>query len=393
VRRVTLDAARSVARIARMSVLLGIDGVASRLTGLPTRVGGINARWLEAALSERHPGTRLRGFEVLDAHCGTTSRARVALEYATRGDGDPPETIFLKITPPGFVSRLFLGSTGIGQNEVRFYRDLRPELPVRAPRVHGIRSLGDGRQFVLLLEDLGAQEVHLAAVGDRVSREQAAQVMETLAVLHARYRDEASASTLPAWLPSFESRVARGDMAWERFITSMMVERACARFAGELPPELAEIAALCTRKRDHLERLWSRGPRTLCHGDCHVGNLFFEPEAVGFFDWQVCARAQGLRDVSYFLANSLPTKLRSEHERQLIAHYLEALSAAGAPAPGLEEAFESHRLFVLYTWIAAAFTAAAGDALQDEAIALAGFRRSTAAALELDSVATALAQQ
>jgi aminoglycoside phosphotransferase (APT) family kinase protein len=385
-----LDAARSVVRIARTSVLIGIDGAAARLTGLPTRVGRVDARWLEAALSERHPGARLRGFEVLDAHSGTTSRARIALEYATRGDGDPPETIFLKLTPPGFVGRLFLGATGIGQNEVRFYRDLRPELPVRAPRVHGIRSLGDGRQFVLLLEDLGAQEVQLAAVGDQVSREEAARVMEALAVLHTRYREGAGASTLPGWLPSFESRVARGDMAWERCITSMMVERACARFASELPPELAEVAALCSEKRDHLESLWSRGPRTLCHGDCHVGNLFFEPERVGFFDWQVCARAPGLRDVSYFLTTSLPTKLRSEHERGLIAHYLEALTAAGAPAPSLEEAFESHRLFVLYAWIAAAFTAAAGDALQDEAIALAGLRRSTAAALELDSVATAL---
>ena len=388
-----LDATRSLARIARMSVLLGIDGAAARLTGLPTRVGDVDARWLEAALSERYPGAQLRGFEVLDAHSGTTSRARIALDYATRGSGDPPQTIFLKITPPGFVSRLFLGATGIGQNEVRFYRDLRPELPVRAPRVHGIRSLGDGRQFVLLLEDLGAQDVHLATVGDRVSREQAEQVMEALAVLHARYRDESGVSTLPEWLPSFESRVARGDMAWERFITGMMVERACARFASEMPPELAEIAALCSGKRDHLESLWSRGPRTLCHGDCHVGNLFFEPEGVGFLDWQVCARAPGLRDVSYFLANSLPTKLRSEYERELIAHYLEALTAAGVPAPSLEEAFESHRLFVLYAWIATAFTAAAGDALQDEAIALAGFRRSTAAALELDSVATALRQQ
>jgi len=44
-------------------------------------------------------------------------------------------------------------------------------------------------------------------------------------------------------------------------------------------------------------------------------------------------------------------------------------------------------VFAVYTWLAAAFTAAAGSGLQRPEIALAGLRRSTQAAVDLGSIA------
>ena len=70
--------------------------------------------------------------------------------------------------------------------------------------------------------------------------------------------------------------------------------------------------------------------------------FFFEAGEVGFFDWQVASCAPGMRDVSYFLCNSLPAELRGAHERELITRYLEGLKAAGVGAPGWNEAWQRY---------------------------------------------------
>jgi len=357
-----------------------------RADALPAALSQLSAQWLSRALAHRSPGVRVRDFEILDRHSGTTSRARIALDYADRGSGPcMPDTLFVKITPTALAQRLFLAVTGIGRNEVWFYRDVRPGLPVRTPEVFAAQCGAGGRQFAMLLEDLGAAGARFASVGDRADLEDARGVAVELAALHAAFWESPRFGRDLAWLPCYESR--RRDMSWERFVTGQMLGRAVRRFEADFPAELRRLGDLCIRRRDGLESLWARGARTLVHGDCHVGNLFFTEQGVGFLDWQVCARAPGVRDVSYFLCNSLPGRLRAEHERDLIALYLETLEARGVAAPTFEEAWTQHRLFAVYTWLAAAFTAAAGAGLQAPEIGMAGLRRTTRAATELESVA------
>jgi hypothetical protein len=389
-----LDAIRSVSRLTAALAAISADQARARIRGFPTRAADIDARWLETALSLRFPGTRIGAIRLLDDHSGTTSRARIAIEYEAVGvdDGDagaPPRTVFLKITPHAWIQRLFLATFGIGRNEVRFYRDARPGLPIRAPDVYGICALPGDRQFVLLLEDMTDADVLLARVGDKASPEHAEAVIDGLATLHATFWESDRFHQDLAWLPSYEKRL-RSDLPWERFITGQMCERALRRHGRDFPPEFERIARTCIDERDRLERLWAQGPRTLVHGDCHLGNLFFEDGHTGFFDWQVCARAPGMRDVSYFMCNSLPEKLRREHERALIERYLEALRGQGIAAPSLETAWRQHRLFALYTWISAAFTIAGGEGMQPMEVGLAAVRRATAAAIDLESVECAL---
>jgi hypothetical protein len=386
----TVDALLSASRLARAAAATGLDRALAAWKGLPSSPGGLSPEWLSEALARRFPRVRVRSFEILDEHSGTTSRVRIRPEYEAPGDGiPPPATIFLKLTPTGLAQRLFLAATGIGRAEFRFYRDVRPQLPVRAPDVYGMASVGAGRQFVLLLEDVAASGARLSAVGDRVSSDDAKSVLEALGRLHAGFWESRRFCRDLHWLPSYESR--RRDLPWERFVTGRMIALARRRFGGELPAAFQTIASLCSQRRDLLERLWSEGDRTLVHGDCHVGNLFFESDRAGFFDWQVCGRAPGMRDVSYFLCSSLDPGLRRSRERDLISFYLEALKTHGIAAPSFEEAWRQHRLFALYIWIAAAFTAAAGAGLQPREIAVAGLRRATAAASELASVECARA--
>jgi len=386
----TVDALLSASRLARAAGSVGVDRAIAGCRGFPSSPGDLSPQWLSNALACRFPGVRVRSFEVLDEHSGTTTRVRISLDYETAGgDVRPPRTIFLKLTPKGLPQRLFLAATGIGRNELLFYRDVKPRLPVRAPEVYGLRSVGAGRQFVLLLEDVGAGDARLNAVGDFVSPGEARRVIGALARLHAAFWESDRFRRDLHWLPGYESR--QRDLPWERFVTGRMIALALRRFGREFPISFQSVAVVCSERRNLLERLWSEGARTLVHGDCHVGNLFFESDLVGFFDWQVCGHAPGMRDVSYFLCSSFDSTLRRGHERELIAFYLDELSRRGIAAPSFEEAWRQHRLFALYTWIAAAFTAAAGGGLQAQEIAIAGLQRATAAAGDLESVDCALA--
>ena len=91
-------------------------------------------------------------------------------------------------------------------------------------------------------------------------------------------------------------------------------------------------------------------------------------ERVGFLDWACTARGPGLRDVSYFLCNSTPTELRRREERALLQLYLDGLAKRGVDAPSPGDAFEQHRRLAVYSWVAAAATAAVGDRMQPIAV-------------------------
>ena len=90
--------------------------------------------------------------EILDAHSGTTGRARIALTSSANG----PATVFVKLQPFVPEQRKFLRQIGLGVAEARLYAEVGNELPVRAPRVwHSDYDADDGA-FVMVLEDLEA---------------------------------------------------------------------------------------------------------------------------------------------------------------------------------------------------------------------------------------------
>jgi len=92
------------------------------------------------------------GVEVLDAHSGTTGRARVGLT----GAADPPASVFVKLQPFSPEQRGFLRKVGLGVAEARLYEAMGNQLPVRIPRVwHAACDAADG-SFVMVLEDLAA---------------------------------------------------------------------------------------------------------------------------------------------------------------------------------------------------------------------------------------------
>jgi thiamine kinase-like enzyme len=62
---------------------------------------------------------------------------------------------------------------------------------------------------------------------------------------------------------------------------------------------------------------------TLAHGDSHLGNFFETGDEMGMIDFQAAHRSQGIRDVQYFLINSMRPERLAEHELELVAGYCE----------------------------------------------------------------------
>jgi len=365
--------------------------------GIPRGVEDLDAAWLGRALAARFPGIRVDAVRRVDAHSGTTTRARLAVE--AHGAEGVPGTVFVKLTPLGRLQRVFGIAARLAEMEVRFYCELAKDVPVRVPEVHAVAAGRGARRFVLVLEDVAATGAAFVEVGAHTTPERARAVVDGLAALHAAFWESPRFAGDLAWLRSLETRGR--DLPLERFLAEQMLAAAARRHGRELPDTFHAARRVVVGRRDALEREWARGPRTLVHGDCHVGNLFFElagrgaargaadgmEERAGFLDWQVLARAPGVRDLAYFLCSSLSTGVRRAHQHELVARYAEALRAHGGPATHADEVFEGVRRFALYAWLAAAFTAGAGSGLQSERIARAGLERAHRALEDLDALA------
>jgi hypothetical protein len=363
-----------------------LEAAGSRIRpgAIPDRLSEVTPAWLTRALQPCAEGVMVSRVDADALGSGTTARARLALSYqGPGGRADLPDTMFLKLAPRDVPSRLFVSLFGLGRGEVAFYRSAREGLPVRAPQVYFAAAAPRGARFALLLEDLAASGCRFGDVTSPSDPVRASAVMRALARLHASFWESPRLHGDLARL----GRTSPEDPVFRvgRVICDLSVRRALGRF-GELVPEaLRRAAGFVGERRLTLESLWARPPLTLIHGDAHLGNLFFDGEEVGFLDWQVAQPGQGLRDVTYFLTNSLSIETRRGHGEELIRVYLAALSEAGGPSVPFSLAWEQHRLHALYTWISCIVTAAAAT-LQSESVVRAALERSSIAVMDLDSL-------
>lgn len=344
--------------------------------GIPRHPAWISPAWLTGALQPAFGGVRVRALEPLDAHAGTTDRVRLAVHYEARCARQPPSSVFVKLPPRDIPTRLFVNMMGLGSTEVRFYTELSTLAPVDTPRLF-YAGAGRAGSFVLVLEDLAARGVQWSDASHPLDVDRARLVVQALARLHAALGDHAGASWLRRGLGSTRYPV-------ERFVSARGIAAAVRRFPDLMPPVVRAAAPRLAAARDALELAWQRPPLTVVHGDAHAGNLYFSSGTVGFLDWQVAQRGQGLRDVAYFAITSLDPTLRRAHESDLLTLYLATLAAHGGEVPSPPAAWLQYRLHAAYTWIATAVTAAAATRLQAGAIARAGLARASAAFADLD---------
>ena len=100
------------------------------------------------------------------------------------------------------------------------------------------------------------------------------------------------------------------------------------RFGDRLSPQQYATIRQCGELAD----AWCRLPSSrlsLTHGDLRVDNVLFDQrlertQAI-LIDWQMTGLRNPMYDVAYFLASSLPVEDRRQHEKHLLARYLETL--------------------------------------------------------------------
>ena len=338
---------------------------------LPLDVEDLTAAWFAEAL-----GRDVTGATLLDRSSGTTGRAHVALA----GEPGVPATVFVKLAPFDEGQRGFVTSVGMGVAEARFYRDLAPEIPVRIPGVWFADT--DGDRYVMVLEDLVASGCRFPHPKDDDIAWRARDIVENMAALHAQFWES----------PRFE---AGGDLAWlapkgtgAAGGGATFVQMAVDNLGGQLPDEFHRLADIYLARNDDIVALWNSGPRTFVHGDPHMGNLFVDIAAgnrTGFLDWAMIGRSPGLRDVAYVLCNSIPAAVRATDERGWVEHYCELLARSGIELDP-DAAWDTYRLFAVYSWVSATSTAAMGSKWQPLHIGLGGTKRATAACEELRCV-------
>jgi Ecdysteroid kinase-like family len=313
---------------------------------IPAEVSELTAAWFSQVLN-----TDVEVVDVIDAHSGTTGRARVRLT----GPAAIPDTLFVKLQPFTQDQRELIRQVGLGVAEARAYANLDGEVPVRIPRVwHSAYNSSDAT-FVMVLEDLGASGCRFPTTGDDDIMQVASSTVEELAKLHAAYRERDL-----SWLPTPEGMRRKPNdpklVAWR----TMFIKLAVEQFGAEMPPAFRRLAELYMDRFFDVVGLFGQGEHTLIHGDSHIGNLFVDNGRTGFYDWAVASRGPGMRDFAYFMCNSVPTHLRRAHEDDLLTRYRNILESRGATLDDAT-ARDQYRLFSVYSWIAATSTAAMGS--------------------------------
>ena len=344
---------------------------------LPLAAEEIDAAWLSEALRFRHPDAEVKAVHVVDVMHGTSTKIRVAPDYA-RDTGLPP-TMVVK----GGFEPHSEWMAGMYQTEVRFYREVRPYIDMNTPRCFYAGSDPDSYQSIVILEDLVARNVTFLNPLRPVNFAQMARRLEDMAKYHAQ------SWASPEFEPGgrFENVCSRydgfGRTFHETYLRPENWERLLAMPRGAAVPRIFHDRDWMAGALAYLEDYHRKFPVCLAHGDTHLGNLYIEQDGTpGFLDAQ-CNREPWFFEVNYHLVVGLDMLDRKAWEKPLLERYLAALLRYGVDAPGFDAAWEAYRRETAYGFFIFAINE---NAFQTESVNTAQAARFASAAIDHDTV-------
>jgi hypothetical protein len=272
-------------------------------------------------------GSRVARLDAVEIGAGKVgANVRFTLEWDPPGAG--PTTVVGKFPATDPASRMAGAALGNYEREVRFYRDLVQTVEVRAPRCWATDLDVATGGFSLLLADLAPAEV-----GDQLdgcSIDDARAALDALVGLHAPRWGDPRLADHADWLGP---RLVGGGEIIAQLILGVLPSFS-SRYADALPGHVHDVVA---RLAPVIGR-WAApidGPVTVTHNDYRLDNLLFDrradPPVVWVVDWQTVGVGPGIADVAYLLGAGLDRDLRRAHERELVAHYGDALRSSGVP--------------------------------------------------------------
>jgi aminoglycoside/choline kinase family phosphotransferase len=304
------------------------------------RPGLVTPGWLTAALAAAGV---LDGATVTEARLDAIGTGQMSDSYRVtlRYDrvAEAPASVVAKLPAGDETSRATARALGSYENEVRFYQQLAPELPIRTPEAFHADIDGEGTGFVLLLEDLAP-----ARPGDQLagcSLDMARLAVDELVRLHAPRWGDPTLAGLP-WL----HRDREASLALMLTLLPGSWDGFRQRYAADLGPDVhAAGDALFASLESYL--VSDTEPWTVVHGDYRLDNLLFDPDPggvpVAVVDWQTCMHGPALGDVAYFVGAGLSAGDRRPHEQAIVRRYHDGLAAAGVTGYDWDRCWRDYR--------------------------------------------------
>lgn len=298
----------------------------------------ITPEWMTHALREsgaiREASVKSLKKDILGEGKGfLSSVVRVGIEYDTREE-DAPLSVVVKIEPEEGGFREFGDELHAFQREIRFYREVAGNVPIRLPRVY--HAVDEPPAFSMVMEDLSS-----FTPGDQIVGMHERQVMNTveeIARLQARYWNNEVLHKLE-WMP--DQNGVSGDYAqkWGSFVT---------HFGQHLEPGGRELGERLIGFIDWKNNEIARRPKTIVHSDLREDNLLFgphgSPDSIVIIDWQLAVKSIGTFDVARLMGGSELPKERKGHQLRVLRRWYDTLLEEGVSGYAWEDALYDFRL-------------------------------------------------
>ena len=308
----------------------------------------------------------------------------LTLEHA--GETVLPNSVFVKLPMESVVTRWFFSIINSWRLESHLFRYLARDLPLRTPITYATHY--QGSRFFLIQENLHEDpSVELFINPDMMagpSLDLVHRALDTFARLHAHHYDlnkREREAILPLDYHPFLSPTM-GIVS--RSLNRLALKPCMKKRPGEIPQDVVETYTTTVQHWEQLLDYWFSGPLSLLHGDSHLGNFFVSGDEMGMLDWQATHWGKGIRDVQYFLIDSLPADTLAAHERALVDYYVKRRAHYGT-AIDADETWQEYRSFTFHTLMTIIVSIGFG-ALNEEQDALMAeiLRRSVAAIQRVD---------
>lgn len=270
----------------------------------------LTADWIRRALNM----DSIEDIEVADI--GEGAGAMNSILRCTLIHDRKPESVIVKLSSPDKSIRRIAKLLSMYRREYLCFRQLAPDMPIGIPELLYGDFDQSSHDFTLVMEDLNYMESKDQLVG--ADAETARRAVRAIAELHGRYWNRLDRP--PA--SDFLAAVGGPKPLLTQLIYLWSLPTCIKRFQNLFSDQTRRLAeAFGHRTVDYL-RISASGPQTLTHGDFRLDNLFFNETGVTVIDWQTCGlNGNGLYDVAYFMVTSVPTEIRRQVEREVLAEY------------------------------------------------------------------------
>lgn len=319
---------------------------------IPRNGTDLNEHWLTDVLCGERAGARVTSFSTPGGSVGTSTRTALRVTYneAGRAAGLPTE-LYTKTTAQ-FSQRLMLGAADVLHGETHFYLTFRPKVEMEAPNAYWGGVDDSSWRSMILMEDIAATRgATFINATTPLTRGQVEDILLNMAAYHGVWWEAPELSVLKTPTDHYNNVARLLDFAGR---CAVGMERA----KTVIPTRLhGQADRLWEGTRKSLEIATEVLPRTLLHGDSHVGQTYITRDGrMGLADWQVTQQGGWAYDFAYFVGSACEPEDRREWERELLELYLEALDRAGGKAPGIDEAWLRYRQNLFYPYSAWVFT-------------------------------------